>query len=388
MCAMSGKKILIIDADVASRNFVARYFLNQHYEVIQAGSGKEGLIYAWRDRPDLAVIDPMIADIPGEELAKKLKQDPRTANMPLIALSGDTSAARVRSCLDAGFGDYITKSGQAMPTLVETAGRVLGISGMAAKKGGLLVVFQSAKGGTGTSSICANIAMNMGQNQPETRTAVVDLVLPIGSIASIVGYEGLQNIVTVCDMSAEETTSQILRDGLVEMNIWHFNLLAGSPDPESSVHLKVARIMDVITSLKEAYDYVFIDIGRSLSRITLPLIQNADLNIMVVSTDVSAVAFTKIVMKYMKGKGVDPSSIFTILNRAVGLEGMSKVDVEKMLEIPVKATVPYLGSNMALANSQHQPFSLKFPKDTASIVFQEAAKEMVTLARQLRTESN
>jgi hypothetical protein len=67
---------------------------------------------------------------------------------------------------------------------------------------------------------------------------------------------------------------------------------------------------------------------------------------------------------------------------------MSKTDTEKKLEIPIKATVPYLGSNMALANSQHQPFSLKFPKDTASIVFQEAAKEMSTLARQLRAESS
>jgi MinD-like ATPase involved in chromosome partitioning or flagellar assembly len=388
MFAMPVKRILIIDADVASRNFVARHFLNQHYEVIQAGSGKEGLIYAWRDRPDLAVIDPMITDITGEELARKLKQDPRTANMPLIALSGDSSAARVRSCLDAGFGDYIPKSGQAMSTLIETAGRLLGVLGMAVKKGGLLMVFQSAKGGTGTSSMCANIAMNMGTNHPETRTAVVDLVLPIGSIASIVGYEGLQNIVTICDMSAEETTPEIFRDGLVEMNIWRFNLLAGSPDPESSVHLKAARIMDVIMALKDVYDYVFIDIGRSLSRITLPLIQNADLNVMVISTDTSAVSLTKTVLEYMKGKGVNPSSVFTILNRAVGLEGLSKSDAEKMLQMPIKATVPYLGSNMALANSQHQPFALKFPKDTASIVFQEAAKEMSTLGRRLRAESN
>ena len=120
--------------------------LNQKYEVIQAGSGKEGLIYAWRDRPDLAVIDPTITDITGEELARKLKQDPRTANMPLIALSGDPSAARVRSCLDAGFSDYIPKSGQAMSTLIETASRLLGVSGMAVKQGGFADGFPKRKG--------------------------------------------------------------------------------------------------------------------------------------------------------------------------------------------------------------------------------------------------
>jgi pilus assembly protein CpaE len=163
-------------------------------------------------------------------------------------------------------------------------------------------------------------------------------------------------------------------------------LLAGSPDPESSNHLKVARIGDIISMLKEAYDYVLIDIGRSLSRITLPLVQNADINALVISTDISTVSLTKTILEYMKNKGVNMNSVFSILNRAVGLEGLSKADTEKTLEIPVMTAIPYLGSNMVFANSQHQPFILKFPKDTASIVLQEAAKEMSTLARNLRAE--
>jgi pilus assembly protein CpaE len=383
---MPEKKILVIDADVASRNFIVRHLLDQKYEVIQAGSGKEGLIYAWRDRPDLAVIDPTLADIPGEELARKLKQDARTANMPLIALSGDQSMVRTKSCMDAGFNEYITKSGQAMATLVETASRLLGISEMVARQGGLLMVFLSAKGGTGTSSICANIAMNIGLNQPQSRVAVVDMVLPIGSIASIVGYEGPQNIVTVSEMPSGEITPQFFRTTLPELSPWRFNLLAGSPDPESSNHLKVARIGDIISMVKEAYDYVLIDIGRSLSRITLPLVQNADINALVISTDISTVSLTKTILEYMKNKGVNMNSVFSILNRAVGLEGLSKADTEKTLEIPVMTAIPYLGSNMVFANSQHQPFILKFPKDTASIVLQEAAKEMSTLARNLRAE--
>ncbi|MCA2002031.1 MAG: response regulator [Chloroflexi bacterium] len=381
---MPEKKVLIIDPDVASRNFIARHFLKQNYEIVEAGSGKEGLIYAWRDRPDLAVADPVLPDLPGEELARKLKQDPRSASMPLIALSSDPSAARVRSCLEAGFGDYIAKSGQAMPLLMESASRLLGVSVMGVKKGGLLMIFQSAKGGTGASSICANIAMNLAQNQPEARTAVVDLVLPIGSIASIVGYNGLQNIVTVSDMPPAEATPAFFRDTLPQMGVWRFSLLAGSPDPESSVHLKAAHIMEIISALKDAYDYVVIDIGRSLSRITLPLVQIADVNVLVVSTDMSAIALTKTVVEYLKGKGVNPASIYAILNRAIGLEGLSRADAEQTLDIPIRATLPYLGGNMALANSQCQPYSLKFPKDTASIVLQEAAKEMSDLARQLR----
>lgn len=381
---MSEKKILIVDADVASRNFIARILSDQKYEVIQAGSGKEGLICAWRDHPDLAIIDPTLADLKGEDIAIKLKQDSRTANMPLIALSSDSSVVRIKSCLDAGYSDYITKSGQAVSMLNETISRLMGIAAVSEKKGGILMVFLSAKGGAGTSSLCANIAMNISQSQPEARVVVVDMVLPIGSIAPIVGYEGTRNIVTITDMSPVETTPKFFKDELPDMNIWGFHLLAGSPDPESSNHIKVGRIWDIVLALKESYDYVLIDIGRSLSKITLPLIQQADVVALIISTDISAVSLTKTLWKYLHGKGVEAASVYTILNRAVGLEGLSKVDAEKMLGIPVTATIPYLSSNFAFANSNHQPFTLKFPKDSASFVFLEMAKEMTALARKLR----
>ena len=383
---MSEKKILIVDSDVASRNFIARNLLGQNYEVIQAGSGKEGLIYAWRDHPDLMVIDPTVTDLTGEEVARKLKQDPRTANMPIIALSSDPSVTRIKSCLDAGFSEYITKSGQAVPMLDETINRLLGITSAIAKHGGMLVVFLSAKGGTGTSSICANIAMTIGQEQPEARVVVLDMVLPIGSIAPIVGYDGPQNIVTIADMPVEETIPEFFRDQLPELKLWHFHLLAGSPDPESSNHLKVGRIWDIVAALKESYDYVFIDIGRALSKIGLPLIQHADVVALIISTDISTLSITKTLWDYMKNKGVDSASLYPILNRAAGLEGLSKPDAEKALGVQIKAAMPYLGSSFAFANSHHQPFTLKFPNDTASFVFQETAKEMTALARTLRTE--
>ncbi len=381
---MPRKKILVVDADVASRNFIARKLSEQNYEVLQAGSGKEGLISAWRDHPDLIIVDPVMTDITGEELSAKLKQDARTTDVPLIALSGDQTHGRIKSCLDAGFKEYITKSGQAVATLIDTINRLFGLNVEAMEQGGLLIVFLSAKGGTGTSSLCANLAMNISQYQPEARVAVLDLVLPIGSIASIVGYEGTQNIVTVTDMSPTETTPAFFHRELQPVGIWRFNLLAGSPDPENSNQIKVGRIWDVVTALKASHDFVLVDIGRALSKITLPLIQHADLVTLIVSTDVSTVSLTKTLWDYLKSKGVSTNSLYTILNRAVGLEGLSKTDAENMLGMKINTSMPYLGTNFAFANSHHQPFSLKFPRDTASIIFQDTAKDMAVLAQKIR----
>ncbi len=381
---MPQKKILVVDADVASRNFISTKLFDQNYDVLQAGSGREGLISAWRDRPDLLIVDPVMGDLTGEEFAARLRNDPRTANVPLVALSGDPSYDRSRACFEAGFNEYIQKSGQAVSLLTDALTRLLGLTEEAMKQGGLLIVFLSAKGGSGTSSMCANIALSMAQLHPESRIAVLDLVLPIGSIAPIVGYNGPMNIVSIADMPPEKTTAKFFKNELPKMDVWQFSLLAGPPDPERSNQLNVGRIWDIVTALKETYDYVLVDIGRALSKITLPLIQHAEIVTLLISTDISALPLTKTLLHYLNTKGVHSDSIYSILNRSVGLEGLSKGDAETSLGIKVNVTIPYLGTHFAFANSQHQPFALKFPNNTASIIFHDTAKDMTARARKIR----
>ena len=381
---MTEKKVLVVDADAASRNFITRTLEQKKFVVLGTGSGKEGLIIAWRDRPDLVIIDPVLPDIKGEEMAVKLRQDARLKGVSLIALSNDQSAVHVKACLGAGFNEFIPKTGQAIPILLETVGRLLGSVAAPAKEGGLLFSFLSAKGGTGTSSLCANFATSIALNQPEARVVVADLVLPIGSIAPIVGYSGEHDLITVADLGPEQTSAEFFKHELLEIPVWRFRLLAGSPDPESSNQLKVARIGDIVTSLKFAYDYILLDIGRSLSKFTLPLIQHADLVVLVMSTDLSAITLTKTLLEYLHTKNVGSNYIYPILNRAVGLEGLSKAEADKLLGIEIKTTMPYLGSNFSLANNLHQPILVKFPNDTASVVMTGSAQQMVELAKKLR----
>ncbi len=384
---MTGKKILIVDTDVASRNFIARTLEQQQHQVIQAGSAKEGLIAAWRDQPNLIIIEPALEDLKGEEFAARLRGDARTARLPLIALSADKSPARQKACREAGFDEYIMKSGQAISRLMDSINGLLGIRERASKEGGLLVVFLSAKGGTGTSSLCVNVAMNMAQVQPQAKLVVADMVLPIGSLAHILGYEGDQNVVTVAALSAGETDSHYFREQLTRLPAWQFHLLAGAPDPESANELQGNRIGDVVRSLKAGFDFVVVDLGRSLSKFSLPVIRAADLLVLILSSDASTVALTRTLLDYLRAKGVDEGAIYPILNRAVGLEGMTKPEVEQALGLPIKSAVPYLGGNFTMANNQHRPFSQKFPGDTTSIIFIDIARKIVEMARKRRSEA-
>lgn len=387
---MVGKTILLLDENPASRNFLANSLREKQFKVLEAPSGREALISAWRDEPDLIVFDPVLTDIRDDEFIAKLRSNPRTKNMPLVALSSDPGPARRDACVNAGVDEYLVKSSQALMTLDESLKRIF--SNVAAteqavrveKEPGLLFVFLSAKGGTGTSSLCANVAMNIKQAQPDARVVVVDLVLPIGSIGPIVGYDGKLNITTVADLPASQMSGDYFPKNLPRPELWQFQLLSGSPDPQAANALKGDRVDFVVETLQSTYDYVILDVGRSLSRISLPLIQKADLIALIVSTDHGTIKLTKTIYNYLKSQGIDNQKIYTILNRALGLEGATKAEAEETIGLPIKTTVPYMGGNFALANNLNQPITTKYPTDTVSIILKELAANIGKMARQLR----
>ena len=387
---MVGKKIAILDENATSRNFLANILREKQFNVLEAASGREALILAWRDEPDLVLFDPVISDIKAEEFIQRLRSDSRTNTIHLIALSSDPSTTRREACLSAGVNEYLIKSSQAIPALEESLWRLFGSEGLTNttgawdKNSGLLIVFLSAKGGTGTSSLCANLAMNIKQSQPEVSVVVADLVLPIGSISQIVGYEGKLNLITVAELPASYTNVEYFRKNLPTPELWEFQLLAGSPDPQHGNILKGERIEQIVGVLRSAYDIIILDLGRSLSSVSLPLIQKADLIALIVSTDQSAVQLTKTVWEYLQTQEIDSQKIYAILNRAVGVEGLTKAEAEGIIGLTIKTTLPYMGSNFALANNLNQPITTKYPRDTTSIIFKETAADMLRLARRLR----
>jgi pilus assembly protein CpaE len=166
--------------------------------------------------------------------------------------------------------------------------------------------------------------------------------------------------------------------------LWKFQLLAGSPDPQHGNVLKGDRIAEVVDTLRRSFDFIILDIGRSLSRISLPLIKEADLIALIVSTDQSTIKLTKTVWDYLQTEGVEKKKVYAILNRAVGLEGLTKSETEAIIGLEIKKTMPYMGSNFALANNLNQPITLKYPTDTASMILKETADDMVRIARRLR----
>ena len=374
--------VLVIDADSVSRNYLTAMLGKNGYSVLSAGLGREGLISAWRDKPEVIILDPDLPDLPGLDLVTRLRQDRRTSNVILVALSSRENPQEMAALLAAGCCDYLVKSGQTVAKLLELLPGFINGEPFLPKKQGKLITFLSAKGGTGTSSLCANIAMCLGSEKADKKVAVMDLILPIGSIANMVGYTERLNLVTAALQGPDQQTAEYFKDHLPHVSGWYFYLLAGAPDPESANRLPGERVGNILNAILESYDFVLVDLGRSLSRITLPIIQKADVIAMILSTDLATADLTLTVLEYLKTQGVDPKRIFPIQNRAIGLEGLTRPELAKRIGLPIGITMPYMGDNFTVANNRHEPLATKLQNDSTILLLKQAVSQMIEMDKQ------
>ncbi|MDH6304430.1 signal transduction histidine kinase/ligand-binding sensor domain-containing protein/DNA-binding response OmpR family regulator [Parabacteroides sp. PF5-5] len=101
-------KILIIEDNKDLRTLIASR-LKEHYHILQAENGTEGLAIAYKEIPDIILSDIMMPGMDGIELSKAVKGDIRTSHIPLILLTAKAGEESKLEGLKAGADDYITK---------------------------------------------------------------------------------------------------------------------------------------------------------------------------------------------------------------------------------------------------------------------------------------
>lgn len=102
-------RILVAD-DVATNRIVMKVRLSEAcYDVLQANSGTAAIDIARREKPDLILLDMMMDDLDGVEVCKRLKSDPRTAQIPIIVITASGSFDDKIRALEAGADDFLTK---------------------------------------------------------------------------------------------------------------------------------------------------------------------------------------------------------------------------------------------------------------------------------------
>jgi DNA-binding response OmpR family regulator len=121
---MADSTVLVVDDDPVILKLLEVNFEMEGFTVLVARDGEEGIEVARTDQPDLIVSDIMMPKVSGLELVIALKGDPATSEIPIILLSAKAQNADVRSGLDAGADDYVTKPFEPLD-LVDRVNRLL-----------------------------------------------------------------------------------------------------------------------------------------------------------------------------------------------------------------------------------------------------------------------
>ncbi len=105
----SGRQILLVDDNDDARAVLAQLLVLEGAHVLQARDGAGALHSAMKEQPPVAVIDIGLPDIDGYEVARRLRRDPRTRSMHLVALTGYGQEADRALARAAGFDRHLTK---------------------------------------------------------------------------------------------------------------------------------------------------------------------------------------------------------------------------------------------------------------------------------------
>ena len=103
------KKILIVEDEPEMRRNIATLLRYYDYEPIEAENGRTGVALAQREKPDLVLCDVMMPELDGHGVLQALQQNPDLALIPFIFLTAKGEKDDLRSGMNLGADDYLTK---------------------------------------------------------------------------------------------------------------------------------------------------------------------------------------------------------------------------------------------------------------------------------------
>ena len=120
MATRKTTKVLIVEDSPVQAQKLRLALEEEGWQVYWADDGQEGLNTARREKPDIIVLDVQLPSLNGFQVARGLKADPSTAEIPIIMLTTRDNAVDALTGLEAGAIDYVPKDAFAEAVVLET----------------------------------------------------------------------------------------------------------------------------------------------------------------------------------------------------------------------------------------------------------------------------
>ncbi len=103
------KKALIVEDHPDLLDALARQLKKLGFAVISADNGMGGVEKAITEKPDLILMDIMMPGMDGREATRRIRFNPETKDIPILAITALFRESELRGCIEAGCNDYIVK---------------------------------------------------------------------------------------------------------------------------------------------------------------------------------------------------------------------------------------------------------------------------------------
>jgi DNA-binding response OmpR family regulator len=337
------EKILIVDDDVQTLRLVGLMLERQGYKILAASNGAQAIGMARTEQPDLILLDVMMPDVDGFSVARTLRKEPETANIPILMFTARAQVEDKIAGYEAGADDYLTKPihpAELTAHLRAILSRSKSREGVPLERG-YTVGVMAAKGGLGVSTLALNLAINYFQN---TRQEVIaaEMRPGQGSWSTELGlpnFEGLNNLLRLHPNDINTTT---IENELVRVPYGVRLLLASPYTRDASLIKNTANFEAIVDHLSLMVRLTLLDIGLN-THLACDEILNLCKEVIVVTEPFpGTINRTRLLLEDLKQHGFGGNKLITLVlvNRIRADVQLSVTQVQEALGAPVAQVIP------------------------------------------------
>jgi len=368
-------KILIVDDDPTAVEAVEDVLTVGGHQVFSANNGEDALRLAEELQPDLIFLDVKMPEMDGFEVCRRLRENPKTSRVPIIMLTGQSSMEEKVKGLECGADDYLTKPFQRM----ELEARVKVLLRRAADRpaekaepafSGKTIAVYSLRGGTGVSTVAANLAVGLAQLWG-CPTVLVDLVPAGGQGGLMLNISPRYTWADLADKPLPGIDEELI-SSLLSQHASGVSLLAAPRFSKTVSHLTAQQVSMVLSLLNRRYHYVVLDLPHDCSESTLAALKASHEVILPLAPELASVSTLKAVLEILEEQGLSQDHIRVMLNQTFTRNALEPKMIQDALKREPNLVVPFAPEIVNSINLG-TPLILGTPASAAGDVLEDLA---------------
>ncbi len=337
------EKILIVDDDLETLRLVGLMLQRQGYEIVAANNGTQAMGMARTEKPALIVLDIMMPDIDGYEVTKQLRNDPDTANIPIILFTAKSQVDDKVQGYESGADDYLTKPVHP----AELVAKIKGQLGRGRTKEveptahGYTIGVLSAKGGVCTSTVALNLALAY-HNTTKEKVLAAELKPGQGTWAMELGFGNPENLNNLLRMKPNEINAQKVESELMQTTRGIRLLLASMSVKDSELITAGIQLFETVQKLSSLAQVIMLDIGSTYIPALSNILSICQEVILVVEPQPMNIQRSRFVLDMLMEMGFGKSKYLTLVqsNRAPAAIQMTVPQIQEILKTPIAIAIP------------------------------------------------